>query len=381
MQGAPLDLLLRDVKSLRQFERTTFLFLLDEYENYDESQQRVLNTLIKHCGEFYSFKVGVREFGILQRSTLSQHEHIAHPADYRLIDINKELDGRFTDFAASVCNQRMSAVFGGTTPNAPALFPELPPEHEAVLLGVKTSYIAPLIQRLHDHDSLDADAANWFRSVHPLEAYTLFLRAEAEGLTPIKKLSQSLRDHAKWRQQYENYKYAYLFTLRKGKARHPKTLLWLDGVLSTRLVKHTVYVAAHRPSICDCTPMSIPISHQLHTIFRPRLPTPPHIPTFLELQSRAMSGAKLTRLLLSLGRVFQVMSENPVGHTPEVNQFHLFSSVPDRERHSDIVALLKRRNHAPRVPVVIRQAKLQQTTDLRDFDYAIHPLFSSFFWF
>ena len=314
----------------------------------------------------------------MQRSTLSQHEHIAHPADYRLIDINKELDGRFTDFAASVCNQRMSAVFGGTTPNAPALFPELPPEHEAVLLGVKQA-IAPLIQRLHDHDSLDADAANWFRSVHPLEAYTLFLRAEAEGLTPIKKLSQSLRDHAKWRQQYENYKYAYLFTLRKGKRGIRKhycgwTVFCQLASSNIRFMLQLIdqAFAMHADVHSDLSPIAYDIQTKAahataHT-------------NFLELQSRAMSGAKLTRLLLSLGRVFQVMSENPVGHTPEVNQFHLFSSVPDRERHSDIVALLKE-GIMHLAFLWYPASKLQQTTDLRDFDYAIHPLFSSFFGF
>ena len=374
MQGAPLDLLLRDVKRLQQFKDTTFLFLLDEYENYDESQQRVLNTLIKHCGELYSFKVGVREFGVLQRSTLNRHEHLAHPADYRSIDINRELNGRFSDFSARVCNQRMSAVFGGNCPAARTLFPELPPEEEARLLGVR-ELVQERIKRL----SLDKAAANWFQSVDPLEAYTLFLRAEAEAVTPIRKLANTLQDRSKWREQYENYKYAYLFTLRKGKRGIRKhycgwTVFCQLASSNIRFMLQLIdqALSMHADAHSDLTPIGYNTQTKAaqataHT-------------NFLELESRPVNGAKLARLLLSLGRVFQVMSEDPVGHTPEVNQFHLNSWVTDGDRRADVSALLKE-GIMHLALLWYPGSKLQQTTDVREFDYAIHPLFAPFFGF
>src|SRR5688500_6858433 len=71
MQGAPLDALLRNVVQLPQFVGKHFFFLIDEYENLLDYQQQVLNTLIKHSGDVYTFKVAVRELGMRARSTLN----------------------------------------------------------------------------------------------------------------------------------------------------------------------------------------------------------------------------------------------------------------------------------------------------------------------
>ena len=378
LQGAPLDLLLADVKRLSQFTETTFLFLLDEYENYDESQQRVLNTLIKHCGEYYSFKVGVREFGILQRSTLNEHEHLAHPADYRLIDINKELSGRFADFAASVCNQRLSSVFGSDVPDAPVLFPELSPEQESRLLGI-TPILQPLVQQLHREPALDDDMVKWFESLDPLEAYTLFLRANAEKVSAVQKLSESMRNRARWKQQYENHKYAYLFSLRRGKRGIRKHYCgWtVFCQLAASNIRFMLQLVDQSLSLHSEVESELqPIDYEIQT----KAAQATAHTNFLELESRPVNGRRLARLLLSLGRVFQVMSEDPVGHTPEVNQFHLYSSYTDHKRRADLLALLK--EGIMHLAILWYPAsKLQQTTDLREFDYAIHPLYSPFFGF
>ena len=378
LQGAPIDLLLADVKCLPQFTNTTFLFLLDEYENYDESQQRVLNTLVKHCGEHYSFKVGVREFGILQRSTLNEHEHLAHPADYRLIDINKELSGRFSDFAASVCNQRLSSVFGPDVPDVPGMFPELSPEQEALLLGI-IPILRPLLQPLRQDPALDDEMANWIESVHPLETYTLLLRANAEQVTVVEKLSESIRDRAKWKQQYENHKYAYLFSLRRGKRGIRKhycgwTVFCQLAASNLRFMLQLVEQSLSLHSELDSKLR--PINYDLQT----KAAHATAHTNFLELESRPVNGRRLARLLLGLGRIFQVMSEDPVGHTPEVNQFHLYSAFSDDGRRADLLALLKE-GIMHLAMLWYPASKLQQTTDLREFDYAIHPLYSAFFGF
>jgi len=78
--------------------------------------------------------------------------------------------------------------------------------------------------------------------------------------------------------------------------------------------------------------------------------------------------------------VLRFRIEDPVGHTPEVSQFHLYSSVTDHKRRADLLALLK--EGIMHLAILWYPAsKLQQTTDLREFDYAIHPLFSPFFGF
>jgi Cdc6-like AAA superfamily ATPase len=63
LHGAPIDELINGVNTLPQFKDKYFFFLLDEYENLLDDQQVVVNTLIKHSGANYSFKIGVRELG------------------------------------------------------------------------------------------------------------------------------------------------------------------------------------------------------------------------------------------------------------------------------------------------------------------------------
>ena len=48
MQAAPLDLLMEAVCSLPQFGGKRFFFIIDEYENFLDDQQTVLNTMVKH---------------------------------------------------------------------------------------------------------------------------------------------------------------------------------------------------------------------------------------------------------------------------------------------------------------------------------------------
>jgi len=61
LQGAPIDELLMQVVELPQFIGKHFFFLIDEFENFTDAQQVVMNTLIKHCGQNHSFKIGVKE--------------------------------------------------------------------------------------------------------------------------------------------------------------------------------------------------------------------------------------------------------------------------------------------------------------------------------
>ena len=138
LQGAPVDTLMRAVAMLPQFQGRHFFFLIDEYENLSDMQQRVFNTLIKHCGELYSFKVGVRDLGLRQRSTLMPQEQLVHPADFKRIDIADELGERFAEFAEGVCSSRLTEALRGTceVPSLDQVLPALTAEEEAALLGV-----------------------------------------------------------------------------------------------------------------------------------------------------------------------------------------------------------------------------------------------------
>jgi hypothetical protein len=381
MQGAPIDQLLREVKALPQFAGKSLFFLVDEYENFDRLQQRVVNTLIKHCGELYTFKIGVREFGFRERSTLQPHEQLMHPADYKVIDIADELvdQGRFADFAADVCNVRLRVAFDGadSAPDVRALLPELDPEQEALLLGVepfavdiKTAAAAELAK----------DQLEWLNRLTPLETYMLKKRAEAESVTVAAKVHDAYADKPRWRAQYDNFKHAYLFTIRRRKRGIRKYFCGWNvfchlAAGNIRFLLELVDEALTR-QLADNTETSIPITPDNQT----KAAQETGNKNLRELEGLALSGAKLARLLLGLGRVFQVMAEDPIGHTPEVNQFHLSSTDGDPEVRSRVDELLTE-GVMHLALIRYRGSKLQEDSDIRQWDYAIHPIFAPFFGF
>lgn len=111
MQGAPLELLMSELRNGSTFSGKTFFFCLDEFENLQDYQQRVVNTLIKHASTDYTFKIGVRELGWRQRTTLNPHEQLHSPADFSLIRITDELEcSGFPEFAKKVCAGRLKRI-------------------------------------------------------------------------------------------------------------------------------------------------------------------------------------------------------------------------------------------------------------------------------
>ena len=101
-----------------------------------------------------------------------------------------------------------------------------------------------------------------------------------------------------------------------------------------------------------------------------------------ELEGIGVEGAKLTKLLLGLGRVFEVLAEHPVDHAPEINQFSLAASESSIQEPAALAVddLLRL---AVMHSALVRSAgtKLIEEGDTRAFDYMIHPVFAPFFIF
>ena len=381
MQGVPVDTLMREVRTLPQFIEKPFFFLIDEYENLDNAQQRVLNTLVKHCGELYSFKIGVRELGFRERTTLNDAEQLTHPADYRLINISNELRPRFTRFAAAVCTQRLHQVLGDdvTVPPIEVLLPELSPEREAQELGVDrliASVAEELTENAADHQRLQ----DWVAGASGLEVFAASGRARAEGMTLTAKLRQILREPDKWAEHYDNYKHAYLFSIRKKKRGIRKyyagwRVFCVMAASNIRYLLELVDRALDQHFEAGRGPL-VAVDPALQT----KVAQAAGQRNLRELEGLSLNGAKLARFLLGLGRVFQVLAEEPFGHAPEVSQFVLGAAPGE--------AMSQRRVQELLVGGIMHLAllrypasKLQEQTDVREFDYVIHPIFAAFFGF
>lgn len=375
LQGTAVDVLLNAVGKLPQFAGKHFFFLIDEYENFQDYQQVILNTLIKHASGNYCFKIGVRELGWRRRNTLNSAEQLISPADYVRIDIAEKLDGdMFKRFAAGICNQRISLlneVPHEAFKSIEDILPSVSEEEEAILLGVRS--------RIEDEISkFDDSTKKRFYSIRPLEAWMVLFWSKSQNLPAANVLDECESGSTNWRTRYENYRHAILFSIRNRKAGIRKYYSGWETflLLANRnirylleLVDQTLVLQARDDKVFLGTPVSSETQTKAaEQVGRKNL---------TELEGLSVHGASLTKLVLGLGRIFQVLAQTPEGHAPEVNQFHLNDDIEcppevDELLHAAVMHLALVRSTA---------TKLSAQKELKDYDYALHPIYAPFFVF
>ena len=317
-QGVPIDVLCDMVGGLPEFENKQFYFLIDEYESLSPLQQRVFNTLIKHCGERYSFKIGVRELGWRIHETLNPAEILESPADYARIDIGKRLDGeRFSDFALEVCNNRLSQLPASfSAPDSITnLFPGISDDDEANYWDVE-SLVSET--KRHLQESFPGDAP-LIEGMEPLRLYFLTFWARGEKRTLDDVFDDFRENPGRWRTRYGNYKHSLLYTLRAGlKGVRTRKLYagwktyeqlaggnirYLLALVYRALVQHLQEV--EEPGLMS--DVSVETQTQAaKSVARERLE---------ELEGLSADGTNLAQLVMGLGKIFGTMAVQAEGHT------------------------------------------------------------------
>lgn len=372
--SAPLDLAVEEVLALDTFSGKSFFFLIDEYENFRDYQQIVINTLIKQSGEGYTFKIGVKEFGWVDHSTLNPDQQLISPADYVLIDIDKELSGNiFGEFARDVCGKRIEQLSTDYKPlPIEKLLPALSEEAEALLLGVD--------QRAADIRKVlgkkDRDLAARVADLDDLELYFVdFLARSREGDIGA-LLEERLAEPDKWKDRINNHRYASLFTIRTGRSGIRKYYSGWDTLvlLASTNIRNLMELVAEtlRSHLQEGGDLDAPVPARIQTeaaqsIGRKNL---------VELEGMSRHGGQLVKLVLALGEIFQNLALSPWGHTPEVNHFHLPEHEFVQPEAADLIEAA-----VMHMALVRRTANKQERIELKGHDYALHPIFAPYFLF
>lgn len=380
--GRPVTYLTRALNADSRLNGKPIFFLVDEYENFEDYQQRVFNTLIKHAGdEGYTFKIGMKATGHRERATINPDEVLVEPADYALVDIAERLkDEDFARFARAVCTGRLERIADdlGPVTSMEALLPSLSDEAEAEALGVKEKRLA-LRSRLVAANATAADLGQ-FDSMSGLGAYMVEYWARSQRLDELTVLRSAISESAQWDNRMNNYQHAALYTLRRGRRGISKYyagwgtyVLLADGNIRFLLQLVNEALQEH---LTDKRSLDTPVSVQVQTgaaqAVGRRLVE--------QLQGLSAQGADLTRLVLGLGRVFQVMAADPEGHTPEVSQFRVQSGQgePYDSFAEDILSAAVMHLAVRRFPGDKRAATSGET---KDYNYQLHPIFAPFFVF
>ena len=375
MLGAPLDHLIGTLQTLPEFEGKMFFLLIDEYENYLPYQQRLVNTLVKHAGDSYTVKVGVRQLGWKIRTTQNPDEQLMYPADYALIEVEDRLEGDyFKDFATQVCQSRLDLLarrLDTASPPVDKLLPGMSDEEEALKLGIGAeirSMRAELTAERVDFAQLE--------QMPELKSYLLRFWSRAQKTSLVSEIRNFEKDPSTWESRYQNYKHALLYTIRRGRGGPRKYYGGWDTFLlisnsNIRYALELVYESL-KHSLEDEAATLMPVSPASQTSAAQAVGAR----ALKELEGVSIYGAQLTKLVLGLGRVFSVMASQAEGHAPEVNQFHFNpdSSHPTCRQSGLLEAAVM---HL----ALIRKAgtKLSEQSSTQEFDYWLNPVFAPFF--
>ena len=223
----------------------------------------------------------------------------------------------------------------------------------------------------------------WAASLPDLEVFTLACRARAENVSLGEKAREAFADQVVWRRQYENYQYAYLFVIRPRKRGIRKYYAgWKTCCAlasnNLRYLLELVDQAVTRQMDSGGPPLG-PIDVGVQTVAA-QLTGQKNLQ---ELEGLTVYGAKLTHMLLGLGRVFQVMAEDPIGHTPEVNEFKIESGSGAEQTQDEAKQVADLLQAAVMNLALLRYSasKLREDSDIKQWDFAVHPIYAAFFGF
>ncbi|MBY2988679.1 hypothetical protein [Rhizobium leguminosarum] len=375
MLQAPIDVLTGELSKLEADEAPFFYILLDEYENFLDYQQVVVNTLIKHSSANYVFKIGVKELGWRMRMTLGS-EHLVAPADYELIQIERRLDRNFNDFARQVCEARLkewSDKTGSPLLSLDALLPELPYDQEAKMLGV-----ADRVQALRRRLGQEVDRIH-LKEIDDLQLYVFWSLEKQDYDRTAKAVREFVAGSSHQRDRYSNYKYAMLFTITSNGAKISKYYCG-NRVFSTiarnniRYYLHLVSTAIdfHQASGRG---LGTAVSFADQTLAAREV----GLQYLTELEGVTVQGVQLVKLILGFGRLFQILSRNPIGNAPETMEFSIKKRGPDDDGVEAAVSQLI--TNAVMNLALVRSpgTKLATPTDVKQWDYSLHPIFSPYF--
>ena len=107
------------------FQGLVFAYIIDEFENLTEEQQRYFNTLIREKQLPTTFLVGSRQYGLRTHMTLSADEENRQGSEYDLVvleHVYRQKSHRYKDFCTDIIRKRLEAAGFNAQPALNGLF-------------------------------------------------------------------------------------------------------------------------------------------------------------------------------------------------------------------------------------------------------------------
>ena len=375
MQAEPIDLITERVLRLKQFKGKLFFLLIDEYENLNDNQQIVMNTLLKHASGNYTLKIGVRQMGWRVHYTQNDHEPLKEPEDYILHDIEEDFykkEQLYFDFASEVCRQRFMILKEGDEmiPEMTDLFPSLSYDDEAILLDVTKKDRYRVVEEFFKNNKIEL-------TLSPLYMYTLGYWAETQGMLLEDVVKDYLNNTAAWNTRYDNYKYSLLFKIRKGRGQSGIQKYYAGWNTYLKLSNGNIRFLMQLVKTAFLEHINVTSNYLSPISFKVQTEAAVEVgkKNFMMLENLHHRGADVIKIVLNMGRLFNVLASESEHTAPEIDQFYIQGDItPENDE-------LLRAGVMHLAFIRIPGNKPSSKSDTKDYMYALHPIFAPYFIF
>ncbi|MCW1923688.1 hypothetical protein OKA05_14070 [Luteolibacter arcticus] len=374
LDGIPLSILLEPIRELSSIAKqllgfSRIIYIFDEYENFDERQQRIVNTIIKHCTPAFVVKIGLKDYGLKTRDVLAKDQRISHLADYVQLRISEIFTKQqFRDFSLRVLELRLQ----GRIPSGKSiaeLFESLSLEEEydrSVETSIKVR-LENVFAGLQREGELSL-----------LQKRFLLLESEFRGQELLELIQRWFSDDRSLKIRFGNYSYAIVLSDSKAKKNadgvkklYPgiHTLADLAGA-NIRYFLELVYESVSEQYRRD--PTSEFIAAEAQSIAAQRVGRR----ALENATDGALHGPAIKGIVIGIGRVLENLARGVHGRRPEVTTFRIRDPRPPA-RIEDSLFLVReciREGLFIEAPITKRSGSHVPMTQ----EYRIHPILSPF---
>jgi len=374
LAGDPIKIVTEQARKLKQFTGKTFYLLIDEYENLLDSQQQIVNTLLKHVPQSYTIKIGVREMGWRIKHTMNPQESVIDPADYVLFNIvdefTYETPDKFESFAREVCQLRIKDMLGedGVNFDIEQALGSLPYEDEAVRLGVEQTI---QYKNIIEYEKTGGEVLE----ISPLYKFFIAYWAENHNLTLKDEIVDYLNNTKTWNTRYENYKYSLLFKIRTGRGSSGIQKYYAGWNTFVKLANGNIRYLMELVyrSYCLYLQEGGDITKPVTADIQTKAARNVGWKNLTELEGTWSKGAQLTRMVQTLGTIFARLAKEGENSAPETVQFEIEGERSDRTE--DLLQAGIMNLALVRMPA----NKQSGRGSVKEFMYSLHPIFAPFF--
>ena len=375
----------------RVFKNVCFYFLIDEYENLLEYQQKIINSFIKHSTYPYSFKVCRRSKGDKTHQTLSETEFISDTDDYSLIDLSVHMSdkNKFTKFAENVCNKRLEKILNlnnNNSTNITFYLPGLKPVEEAKLLekNRKLPYLNKFREFIKNdssifHENRESVLDEFLNEENPIVKRLCFAILQ-RGKINVNKLLVEYRkykngvqsDFTSGKEWLHNCETGILFLLC---SEYEKQKLYCGFEtfvhLSHGIIRYILELCSVTFSCAFQEGFSLSDPKPINQVIQNNAARHVSQKRLSLIETYQPNGHILKTLALSLGNLFKQFHKDPKQSEPEKNQF----TTEIDQLDNDIKKIL---DYAVMWSVLneVKSTKDKSKTDLKNKDYFLHPIYS-----